>query len=251
MHSKWLHYPSAQSRADPTCVCQHGYRLFCFTHWIEPRIAIWAASRWSRKQTRKKTHEHSRSQAFSLASQEAFSFSTSDTSATTQWSGVRTKTAGPALLFSRFSFWQIQTERILKNKTVETHSYEWVKGFSPSDRSQTGSMGQKREEKSGPKILALAMQSTMPTLHRRCAQAAHTHTHRLHTRRTRWRTYSRSSRSTRSRNFKESFRAILEGFRNALQSKQVHNSRNFKGQFQSKNSQRQIQTERILRNKTP
>jgi len=45
-------------------------------------------------------------------------------------------------------------------------------------------MGQKREEKSGskpgPKTLALAMQSTMPTLHRRCAQAAHTHTQAAH-----------------------------------------------------------------------
>ena len=179
MHSKWLHYPSAQSRADPTCVCQHGYRLFCFTHWIEPRIAFWAASRWSRKQTRKKTHEHSRSQAFSLASQEALSFSTSDTSATTQWSGVRTKTAGPALLFSRFSFWQIQTERILKNKTVETHSYE-LKDFRLQTGLRPGPWAKSVRRSLDPnqvlKSLHLQCKARCP----RCTDAAHklhTHTH--------------------------------------------------------------------------
>jgi len=135
------------------------------------------------------------------------------------------------LLFSRFSFWQIQTERILKNKTVETHSYE-LKDFRLQTGLRPGPWAKSVRRSLDPnqvlKPLHLQCKARCP----RCTDAAHklhTHTHRLHTCCTRWRTYSRSSRSTRSRNFKESFRAILEGFKNALQSKQVHNSRNFKG----------------------
>lgn len=83
------------------------------------------------------------------------------------------------------------------------NSFLCVKGFSPS------------EPVHGQKTFPMHAIRTL----------LHTHTRRLHTCRTRWRTYSRSSRSTksrRSRNFKEFFPTISEGFRHALQGRIAH-----------------------------
>ena len=162
------------------------------------------------------------------------------------------KLQGRPCFFSRFSFWQIQTERILKNKTVETHSYE-LKDFRLQTGLRPGPWAKSVRRSLDPnqvlKSLHLQCKARCPRCTDACAQAAHTHTHRLHTRRTRWRTLQQVQQIHQIQKFQGILPRNLRRFQKCTAEQAGPQFKEISKE--SKNSQRQIQTERILRNKTP